>query len=117
MTCPNCKNQMRVEGNEYVCSYCGTRVNKPQQSNNILSDKYQWYAFIFPLLGFILYFKWRNTDPAKAKTVLKISLVSLIGGLIIAVIGIVVAYVLKINGYDVLDNSLMINFITYKFNL
>lgn len=106
---------MRVEGNEYVCSYCGTRVNKPQQSNNILSDKYQWYAFIFPLLGFILYFKWRNTDPAKAKTVLKISLVSLIGGLIIAVIGIVVAYVLKINGYDVLDNSLMINFITYKF--
>lgn len=75
MYCENCGAEIDKEA--YVCPKCGVKVNKEEE--NIVEDKpnvgLNILAVLFPIVGIILYFVWKNNTPKKAKSILTCGLV------------------------------------------
>ena len=71
-----CRACGRVIVNEQAnfCEYCGTRVNQLPINNTAVNDKEVklgcWLSvlsFLIPLVGFVLYFKYKDTEMEKSK--------------------------------------------------
>ena len=73
MYCTNCGAEIAKDA--YVCPKCGVLVKQ----NNSAEDKpnigFNILALLFPIVGIILYFSWRNTTPNKAKSILTFALI------------------------------------------
>ena len=72
MKCPNC--QKEIKDDSVFCEYCGTRVNQLPINNTAVNDKEVklgcWLSvlsFLIPLVGFVLYFKYKDTEMEKSK--------------------------------------------------
>lgn len=78
MICPRCGQE--VNPNAVVCVNCGSAL--PQQvpygnaNDDVASTGMKVLAFFIPLVGIILYFTERNLHPNKAKSLLKVALIS-----------------------------------------
>ena len=74
MKCPNC--QKEIKDDSVFCEYCGTRINQSPVNNITINDKESklgcWVSVLsvlIPIVGFILYFKYKDNDIKKAKQV------------------------------------------------
>lgn len=73
MKCPNC--QKGIDNDSNFCEYCGTRlnlvpVNNTPKVNDEESKLGCWFStlsLLIPLVGFILYFKFKDSEIKKAK--------------------------------------------------
>lgn len=102
MYCSNCGNQI-PDGAQF-CSYCGQKTSAPTQSQNSSSyrgDNYhnQTYnpkgsedrasiglnilSFFIPIVGFVLYFQWKQNTPQKAQSILISAIVGFISGVVL----------------------------------
>jgi len=94
--CTNCGN--KVEGNAYVCTHCGVKLNNDVQSS--VSDSHDnggfgWsvLGFFVPLVGLILYLVWKNERPKTAKAAGKGALTYVIVYVIIMIIAFVIGFI------------------------
>ena len=93
MKCPNCGSEN--DSNSRFCNNCGSELNNLNnantQTNNVNKKEsvigWGFLGFIIPIVGIILFFVWKKSNPRKSKA-------SGIGALISIVIGIVATVVL-----------------------
>lgn len=84
MYCKNCGSEISKEA--YICPKCGAKVkdakqeDKPNVGFNIL-------ALLFPIVGLILYFTWKNNTPNKAKSILTCALIGWALGILTYIFG------------------------------
>lgn len=93
MICKNCGRE--IDDNSYTCEYCGVATNidyskYKEDSNDKIGCFFMILSFVFPLIGFILYFAWKNCRPASAKVAINCAWVSTA----LAIIGKVIDYLL-----------------------
>ncbi len=96
MYCPNCGST--INENAEICIHCGVNVlkfntqitvaknDKPNIWVNVLS------LCCFPLLGIIIYFVWKDTQPKAAKSALIFALFGLAISIIFAIITFVIGF-------------------------
>ena len=109
MFCPNCRNKMNNYGYENVCPYCGTRMAgntvMPRQPYSgptspvrygDSGSMFGWglLGFFMPMVGLILYLVWKDDYPKKAKAAGKGALISVILGVVAAIISIIIFIVM-----------------------
>ena len=90
MFCTNCGN--KLDADLKTCSNCGTNVTTSNTLNETNTQRPQTQTVIndepntvinilslccIPLLGIILYFVWKDTQPIAAKSALKFSLIGI----------------------------------------
>ncbi|WP_107924226.1 zinc-ribbon domain-containing protein [Lysinibacillus parviboronicapiens] len=97
MFCPHCGEEIAVQAE--ICPKCGVRVHKTQpevdEANvtiNILS------VCCTPLIGFIMYFLWKDNKPKAAKSALVWALIA-IALYIVLIVGFGVLGFLLDDGY------------------
>ena len=81
--CPLCgaqieQSQEDIDYSSYAPDY-NNPMDKPSIGLNILS-------FLFPIIGIVLFFVWRNTYPIKGKSCVKFSLMSIIFNFIFMIV-------------------------------
>ncbi|MEK3729308.1 zinc-ribbon domain-containing protein [Lysinibacillus sp. FSL W8-0953] len=96
MFCPNCGSS--VDENAEICLHCGVNVLKFNNQVNVAKNDNPniWVNVLslccFPLLGIILYFIWKDTQPKTAKSALIFALC----GLALSVIMMIIAFVIGV---------------------
>lgn len=96
MFCPNCGSS--VDENAEICLHCGVNVLKFNNQVNVAKNDNPniWVNVLnlccFPLLGIILYFIWKDTQPKAAKSALIFALC----GLALSVIMMIIAFVIGV---------------------
>lgn len=103
MKCPNC--QKEIENDSVFCEYCGTRVNQlPVNNTPTVNDEDSklgcWLSvlsFLIPLVGFVLYFKYKDTEIEKARQAARLAWISIVLGIIFNIISLFInhAYALS----------------------
>ncbi|MGE7941180.1 zinc ribbon domain-containing protein [Lysinibacillus xylanilyticus] len=96
MYCPNCGSS--INENAEICVHCGVNVLK--FSNQVTSAKNDtpniWINVLslccFPLLGIIIYFVWKDTQPKAAKSALIYALFGIGISIIIMIISFVIGF-------------------------
>ena len=90
MICKNCGRE--IEDDTYVCKYCGvaTTIDYSKaigEANNDTAGCFTLiFSFLFPLIGFILYFAWKDCKPKSARTAARCAWCAIILQIILAVI-------------------------------
>ncbi|MGN0143405.1 MAG: zinc ribbon domain-containing protein [Clostridium sp.] len=75
MICQNCGRE--IEDDTYVCKYCGVATtvdysNEIEQAKNDTAGCCTIiFSFLFPIIGLILYFAWKDCKPKSAGTAAK----------------------------------------------
>lgn len=72
MYCKNCGSEISKEA--YVCPKCGAKVKDAKQEDKP-SVGFNILALLFPIVGLILYFTWKNNTPNKAKSILTCAII------------------------------------------
>ncbi|MGE7913259.1 zinc ribbon domain-containing protein [Lysinibacillus xylanilyticus] len=96
MYCPNCGSS--INENAEICVHCGVNVLK--FSNQVTVAKNDtpniWINVLslccFPLLGIIIYFVWKDTQPKAAKSALIYALFGIAISIIIMIISFVIGF-------------------------
>jgi uncharacterized membrane protein YvbJ len=96
MYCPNCGSS--INENAEICVHCGVNVLK--FSNQVTAAKNDtpniWINVLslccFPLLGIIIYFVWKDTQPKAAKSALIYALFGIAISIIIMIISFVIGF-------------------------
>lgn len=96
MKCPNCKNE--IENDSTFCEYCGARVNQTivntatvNEKDNELGCFLSALSFCIPIVGFVLYFKYKDTAIEKAQRAAKFAWVSIVLGIIFNIISLFIS--------------------------
>ena len=88
MNCPHCG--AKIDDQAKICIECGRRIDtKNIKIDNIKKESTflpGLVSFIFPLLGFILFFVFRDTKKATAKACLRASLFGTLTYIILGVL-------------------------------
>ena len=90
--CTSCGNVFEVEHPmsetpEVVCPNCGCTVQEPiNQQEDKPSTGLNVLAFLFPLIGLIMYLSFKKTTPVRAKALEKWTLIGFIVGLVISAV-------------------------------
>ena len=91
MKCPNC--QKEIDNSSAFCEYCGTRVNQAPVNNTIVNAEesklgcgLSFLSFLIPLVGFALYFKYKDTEIEKARQAARLAWISFILGIIVNIV-------------------------------
>lgn len=71
MYCKNCGTE--IDKNAYVCPKCGVKVKESKP--DVPSVGFNILSILFPIVGLILYFSWKNETPNKAKSVLTCAII------------------------------------------
>lgn len=93
MKCPNC--QKEIENDSVFCEYCGTRINQAPVNNTTVNAEesklgcgLSFLSFLIPLVGFALYFKYKDTEIEKARQAARIAWISIVLGIIFNIISL-----------------------------
>ena len=81
--CPNCGNEVKPGGD--VCLSCGKVLHKAQTKDSGNSGL-GVLGFFFPLIGFILYFLWKDDQPNNSKMAGKGALIGVIANIVFGII-------------------------------
>lgn len=84
MYCKNCGSEISKEA--YVCPKCGAKVKDAKQEDKP-SVGFNILALLFPIVGLILYFTWKNNTPNKAKSILTCAIISWALGILTYIFG------------------------------
>lgn len=92
MKCPNC--QKEIDNSSAFCEYCGTRINLvPANNTTTVNDEdsklgcgLSFLSFLIPLVGFALYFKYKDTEIEKARQAARLAWISFILGVIVNIV-------------------------------
>lgn len=84
MYCKNCGSEISKEA--YVCPKCGAKVKDAKQEDKP-SVGFNILALLFPIVGLILYFAWKNNTPNKAKSILTCALIGWALGILTYIFG------------------------------
>lgn len=84
MYCKNCGSEISKEA--YVCPKCGAKVKNAKQEDKP-SVGFNILALLFPIVGLILYFTWKNNTPNKAKSILTCALIGWALGILTYIFG------------------------------
>ncbi len=84
MYCKNCGSEISKEA--YVCPKCGAKVKDAKQEDKP-SVGFNILALLFPIVGLILYFTWKNNTPNKAKSILTCALIGWALGILTYIFG------------------------------
>ncbi|MFJ7408514.1 MULTISPECIES: zinc ribbon domain-containing protein [unclassified Lysinibacillus] len=96
MYCPNCGST--INENAEICIQCGVNVLKFNNQVTVAkNDKPNIWVNVlslccFPLLGIIIYFVWKDTQPKAAKSALIFALFGLAISIIFAIISFVIGF-------------------------
>ena len=72
MICSKCKKQ--IDDDSLFCEHCGNRVsNVVSVDDSKLGVGLSIFSFLFPIVGFILYFVYKNSAYIKAKRAVKLA--------------------------------------------
>ena len=91
--CPKCGNELFDDA--VICTKCGSaqEKSKPQPTKDRMNIFWFIISFLWWWLGLILYFKFRNSDPQKAKVCLSgvkcVFTFAIIVGLVMLLISII----------------------------
>ncbi|MGG1215492.1 zinc-ribbon domain-containing protein [Micromonospora provocatoris] len=94
MYCPNCGST--INENAEICIKCGVNVLKFNNQATVAKDDKPniWVNILslccFPLLGIILYFIWKDSQPKAAKSALIFALFGFVISIILAIISFVI---------------------------
>ena len=81
MRCPKCGKT--IDNDSHFCEYCGTRVyNAVAADDSKLKIWEQILSFLFPIVGFVLYFHYKKFENAKAKQVVVLACVGVLAGVV-----------------------------------
>ena len=105
MYCPQCGKEISDESN--FCKYCGKQIQYGQTNDSYTSHEATTYvqdinpsndyyvdedrisigftalSFIFPIVGFILFYRWRHKTPNKAYACLYAGLISMLINIVV----------------------------------
>lgn len=84
MYCKNCGSEISKEA--YVCPKCGAKVKDAKQEDKP-SVGFNILALLFPIVGLILYFAWKNNTPNKGKSILTCALIGWALGILTYIFG------------------------------
>ncbi len=84
MYCKNCGSEISKEA--YVCPKCGLKVKKDYEEDKP-SIGFNILALLFPIVGLILYFTWKNNTPNKAKSILTCAIIGWGLGILTYILG------------------------------
>lgn len=84
MYCKNCGSEISKEA--YVCPKCGAKVKDAKQEDKP-SVGFNILAILFPIVGLILYFTWKNNTPNKAKSILTCAIIGWALGILTYIFG------------------------------
>ncbi len=84
MYCKNCGSEISKEA--YVCPKCGAKVKDAKQEDKP-SVGFNILALLFPIVGLILYFTWKNNTPNKAKSILTCAIIGWALGILTYIFG------------------------------
>ena len=91
MLCPNCKKE--IENDSTFCEYCGARINQAPVNNTTVNAEesklgcgLSFLSFLIPLVGFALYFKYKDTEIEKARQAARLAWISFILGIIVNIV-------------------------------
>ena len=91
MKCPNC--QKEIENGSVFCEYCGTRINQAPVNNTTVNAEdsklgcgLSFLSFLIPLVGFALYFKYKDTEIEKARQAARLAWISFILSIIVNIV-------------------------------
>lgn len=98
LKCPSCgsPNVEQIDVNRFQCPYCGKTFTNfetpiPQRShfnnNQNVSEEpgclLNGLSFLFPIVGVVLYFMKKDTDPQSAKSYITYALAGFITGIVL----------------------------------
>ena len=70
-----------------MCLNCGCAVQEPaNQQEDQPSTGLNVLAFLFPLIGLILYLSYKKTAPVRAKAIEKWTLIGFVAGIVISAV-------------------------------
>ena len=84
MYCKNCGSEISKEA--YVCPKCEAKVKDEKQEDKP-SVGFNILALLFPIVGLILYFTWKNNTPNKAKSILTCAIIGWALGILTYIFG------------------------------
>jgi len=96
MFCPNCGSS--IDDNAEICIHCGVNVLTFHKQKTVAKEDAPniWINILslccFPLLGFIIYFAWKDTQPKAAKSALIFAVIGLALSIIVAIISFVIGF-------------------------
>ena len=86
--CQQCGSQLVDQA--VVCPNCGCTVQEPiNQQEDKPSTGLNVLAFLFPLIGLIMYLSFKKTTPVRAKALEKWTLIGFIVGLVVSAVSAV----------------------------
>lgn len=93
MICKKCGSQL--EDNADICYKCGEKISKEPILPNNQTSSWLWFVFglFLPIIGVILYIKWRFTKPSRAQKLWVGALIGLGVLLVIYIILVVIFFV------------------------
>lgn len=84
MYCKNCGSEISKEA--YICPKCGVKI-KEEQKEDTPSIGFNILSIIFPIIGLVLYFTWKDKTPNKAKSVLTCAIIGWAIGILTYILG------------------------------
>ena len=91
MKCPNCFKE--ITNDSVFCEYCGTRISQQPVDNTTVNNEdsklgcgLSFLSFLIPLVGFALYFKYKDTEIEKARQAARLAWISFILGIIVNIV-------------------------------
>ena len=89
--CSQCGKELVDEA--VVCPNCGCAVQAPvSQQEDKPSTGLNILAFLFPLVGLILYLCFQNTTPVRAKAIGKWALIGFIVGVAFSILCVILGF-------------------------
>ncbi len=83
--CQQCGSQLVDQA--VMCPNCGCAVQEPaNQQEDQPSTGLNVLAFLFPLIGLILYLSYKKTAPVRAKAIEKWTLIGFVAGIVISAV-------------------------------
>ena len=89
--CNSCGTSTKAE--QELCVKCGSRLKTSKGSSTSYQDNpsglINFAVCCFPILGFILYFVWKNEKPKSASSVCKWAIIGFILGIVLYIIAVI----------------------------
>ena len=89
MFCPTCGSQLA--DNAQFCPKCGHAFTSPKVTENKSNgiEAVDIVAFLIPIIGFVMYFVWKDDKPEQAKKVCSATVIGFIFWFVISMLGLV----------------------------